>query len=275
MSPAAPEPADHGSTTRSSVRRPSQLVRSPQALGSGNRKVLVRLPDLTAGKALPVAKPASSPLPKSPVLPDGRRLDPAAESSKPAAAPVQSPHFEQTVVEPSRPTGPQPYALSSQTAVPTWRTSDWKTRLWAIQPTIMLAMVGITAGVLIGWLWTGGRNVSQPPLEPAPAWQPSDKPATTLSPDDSAGASMEELWRNDQRPTMPGEPPAANPASPNSDPYGAPDDIDLQVPNSARAVGAAELEGTIYVEPNPAPSPEWTKFCPVDRMGSLLYSVLM
>ncbi|MGE0608713.1 MAG: hypothetical protein AB7O62_16585, partial [Pirellulales bacterium] len=230
MSPPAPDPAVSGQTPSTAGRRATRHLRPPDAVSPSNRRVIVHLPDLTPISAKTTEQQPKTDLPKSlPATNEGVRVDVAA-SSGPAAV-SQSPHFTRATASASNSTSqPKPYTLAALKSGNAWRSADWKSKLAALQPTIMLALVGITAGVLIGWLWTGGRG-NVPPMEPAPKWEPAAPDAQILQPENGGEALPEQVWENEPVPSMPAVPPAPN--GTEVDPYGEPPAVELRMPDSA------------------------------------------
>ncbi len=252
MSPAVPDPAVNEQTISSAGRRSPRSLRPPDASGAGAHKVILHLPDLTSVSARPVIVPSIPTRPPAlPAVREETRIHTTAVS--PGATSVQSPHFKPAqAAEKLLPLGVKPYAVAASTTGVTWRTADWKTRLATLQPTMMLILVGITAGVLIGWLWTGDRSAT-PPLEPAPAWQPTEGEAQVLEPDNAGTNAADLSWPDNSQPTMPADPPAAT-VTPD-DPYDSPPEIEYQLPDST-STGRAELNGTIeQAEQNTAKVP--------------------
>lgn len=272
MASVNPESIDRDGTNSVSSRR-APLPR-PQSGVERSHRVVVHLPDLTPLSARAAEKPAAVNTP-APATSASRsaRIDQPTAARKPEASP-QAPHFDRPSLAADAPgagltnvstatatitrTDAQPFRLAGLGAEePRPVAEGWKSRLAAWQPTIMLGLIGITAGVLIGWLLTQGKSSNAPPQEPAPSWN-TNRPAPKItSPEnDSPSPPRTDPWPDASEPTMSEEPPQTPVESaPANDggygPYDAPENVEIQVPQARGAV-SPQLEGKILVEPGPA-----------------------
>jgi hypothetical protein len=191
-------------------------------MASSPHRVLLRLPDLTPRPGKKAARPAGQPSAPS--------TAPANTAKTSVTTAIHAAHTGEQRLKPPLP------IVAAPIAVPKPATS--KHRFFKSQPFLLLALIGITFGVLVGAIVTRDRSPPLAPPEPPPAWG-SD--GVNVPPPGVDGVTDRGPTQSPDAGTVPAPAPprqtsnSATPSAPTTEAAG-------QVPGVARLKGRIEVE---------------------------------
>lgn len=191
-------------------------------------RVVLHLPDLTPRPGRKAAPPAAKAITNQPAA--------AGQAGKPSTAATTTIHQahtgEQRVRPPSVPIVAAPVASSKP--IPT------KRRFLKPQPMLLLALIGITFGVLVGAIITRDRPPLAP-IEPPPAWD-GDAAHKSHGPVDGVSESHSSAEQSTETASNP-------PVNAESEPGGRGTQTQTVDDSAEQVPGVARLNGRIEVEP--------------------------